>query len=183
MIGGPVWGIRYIRDEDQLTRQRIRPGTVRRVIPYAARHRKAIVSLLVITAVDAVITAVNPLLLALMIDDGILRHRVGVVVELSLAVAGLALVDAFATFFRSWYSAKIGEGLVFELRTSVFRHVQRQPLAFFTRTQTGSLVSRLNNDVNEAQRAITMTLATWVSTLLTLVLVLGAMFYLSWQIT
>jgi ATP-binding cassette, subfamily B, bacterial len=183
MIGGPVWGIRYIRDQDQLTRQQIRPGTVRRIIPYAARHRRAIVSLLVITAVDAVVTAVNPLLLALIIDDGILRHRIDVVVELSLAVAGLALIDALATFFRSWYSAKIGQGLVFELRTSVFSHVQRQPLAFFTRTQTGSLVSRLNNDVNEAQRAVTMTLATWVSTLLTLVLVLGAMFYLSWQIT
>jgi ATP-binding cassette subfamily B protein len=183
MIGGPAWGIRYIRDDDQLTRQQIKPGTVRRIIPYTARHRKAIVSLLVITAVDAVITAVNPLMLAVIIDDGILRHRADVVVGLSLAVAGLALVDAFATFFRSWYSARIGEGLVFELRTSVFRHVQRQPLAFFTRTQTGSLVSRLNNDVNEAQRAVTMTLATWVSTLLTLVLVLGAMFYLSWQIT
>jgi len=158
MIGGPVWGIRYIRDQDQLTRQQIRPGTVRRIIPYAARHRRAIVSLLVITAVDAVVTAVNPLLLALIIDDGILRHRIDVVVELSLAVAGLALIDALATFFRSWYSAKIGQGLVFELRTSVFSHVQRQPLAFFTRTQTGSLVSRLNNDVNEAQRAVTMTL-------------------------
>ncbi|HTW03508.1 MAG TPA: ABC transporter ATP-binding protein [Streptosporangiaceae bacterium] len=183
MIGGPTWGIRYIRDDDQLTRQQIKPGTVRRIIPYAARHRKAIVFLLVITAVDAVVTAVNPLILALIIDDGILRHRAGVVVQLSLAVAGLALVDTLATFFRSWYSAKIGQGLVYELRTSVFRHVQRQPLAFFTRTQTGSLVSRLHNDVNEAQRAVTMTLATWVSTLLTLVLVLSAMFYLSWQIS
>jgi ATP-binding cassette subfamily B protein len=139
--------------------------------------------LLFITALDSVITVVNPLILGFIIDNGVLHRRLDVVVGLSLAIAGLALVDALATYIKSWYSARIGEGLVYELRTSVFRHVQRQPLAFFTRTQTGALVSRLNSDVNETQRAVNLLLYRSVSTLLTLVLVLTAMFYLSWQIS
>jgi ATP-binding cassette subfamily B protein len=105
------------------------------------------------------------------------------VVTLSLAIAGLALLDALTNYVREWFAARIGEGLVCELRTSVFRHVQRQPLAFFTRTQTGSLVSRLNSDVNATQRAVGLLLYRSVSTLLTLILVLSAMFYLSWQIS
>jgi ATP-binding cassette, subfamily B, bacterial len=183
MISGPVIGMRYIRDDDQVTRQQIKPGTVRRVLPYFTRHRWAIAFLLFITAVDSAITVVNPVLLGFIVDDGILRRRVDVVVALSLAIAGLALLDALATYIKSWYSTRIGEGLVFELRTSVFRHMQRQPLAFFTRTQTGALVSRLNNDVNEAQRAVGLLLYRSVSTLMTLGLVLAAMFYLSWQIS
>jgi ATP-binding cassette, subfamily B, bacterial len=183
MISGPAIGMKYIRDDDQVTRQQIKPGTVRRVLPYFTRHRWAMVFLLFITAVDSAITVVNPVLLGFIVDDGILRHRLDVVVALSLAIAGLALLDALATYIKSWYSTRIGEGLVFELRTSVFRHVQRQPLAFFTRTQTGALVSRLNNDVNEAQRAVGLLLYRSVSTLMTLGLVLAAMFYLSWQIS
>jgi ATP-binding cassette, subfamily B, bacterial len=183
MISGPAFGMKYIRDDDLITRQQIRPGTVRRVLPYFTRHRWAILFLLSITAVDSAITVVNPVLLGFIVDDGILRHRVDVVVALSLAVAGLAVLDALATYVKSWYSTRIGEGLVYELRTSVFRHVQRQPLAFFTRTQTGALVSRLNNDVNEAQRAVGLLLYRSVSTLMTLALVLAAMFYLSWQIS
>jgi ATP-binding cassette, subfamily B, bacterial len=183
MISGPAIGMKYIRDDDQVTRQQIKPGTVRRVLPYLTRHRWAIVLLLFITAVDSAITVVNPVLLGYIVDDGILRHRMDVVVALSLAIAGLALLDALATYIKSWYSTRIGEGLVFELRTSVFRHVQQQPLAFFTRTQTGALVSRLNNDVNEAQRAVGLLLYRSVSTLMTLGLVLAAMFYLSWQIS
>jgi ATP-binding cassette subfamily B protein len=183
MISGPAFGMRYIRDDDQVTRQQIKPGTVRRVLPYFTRHRWAIVFLLFITALDSAITVVNPVLLGFIVDDGILRRRVDVVVALSLAIAGLALLDALAAYVKSWYSTRIGEGLVFELRTSVFRHVQRQPLAFFTRTQTGALVSRLNNDVNEAQRAVGLLLYRSVSTLVTLGLVLAAMFYLSWQIS
>jgi ATP-binding cassette subfamily B protein len=139
--------------------------------------------LVFITALDSLIAVVNPLILGVIVDNGILRRRLDVVVGLSLAVAGLALMDALATYIKSWYSARIGEGLVCELRTSVFRHVQRQPLAFFTRTQTGALVSRLNSDVNETQQAVGLLLYRSVSTLLTLILVLTAMFYLSWQIS
>jgi ATP-binding cassette, subfamily B, bacterial len=181
MLGGP--GPLRIRFGDSVTRQQVRPGTVRRILPYIKRYRWKVVLLLIITALDAVITVVNPLILGLIIDDGILRHRLGVVVGLSLTIAGLALLDALAVYIQTWYSARIGEGLIYELRTSVFRHVQQQPLAFFTRAQTGSLVSRLNNDVNGAQQAVTSLLSQAVSTILTLILVLAAMFYLSWQIS
>ena len=177
MIPGPVMGMRYIRDED-VTRQQIRPGTARRILPYARRYRWALALLLLITAVDSAIVAISPLLLRTIIDDGIMHHRAGLVVALSLTVAGLALVDAGVTYVKSCYSIWIGESLVLELRTSVFRHLQRQPLAFFTRTQTGSLVSRLNNDIGETQRAVGLLLHRSVSTLLSLVLVLTAMFYL-----
>ena len=118
----------------------------------------------------------NPVILGYIVDDGILRRRVDVVVGLSLAIAGLALVDALATYVKSWYSARIGEGLVCELRTSVSAHVQRQPLAFFTRTQTGSLVSRLNSDISGARQAVGLLPYRSVSTLMTLALVLAAMF-------
>jgi ATP-binding cassette subfamily B protein len=175
--------MRYIRDDDQVDRQRIKPGTVRRILPYAAPYRWEIAVLLFITVLDAVITAANPLLLGLVIDHGILRRRLDVVVGLSLAIAGLALGEALLMYVQGRLSARIGEGLVYELRTSLFRHVQRQPIAFFTRTQTGSLVSRLNNDVDEARRGVVLSLSLWLRTLLTLVLVLVAMFYLSWQIS
>ena len=139
--------------------------------------------LLGITAVDSAILVVSPLILRLIIDDGILRHRESVVVTLALTVAGLALVDAGAEYVRSLYSVWIGESLVLELRTSVFRHVQRQPLAFFTRTQTGALVSRMNDDINETQQAVGVLTSESVSMLLNLVLVLAAMFWLSWQLS
>ena len=137
MISDP--GFRFWHPEDGVTRQRVRPGTVRRVWPYLRQYREAMVLLLLgITAVDSAILVVSPLILRLIIDDGILRHRESVVVALALTVAGLALVDAGARYAKSWYSQWIGESLVLELRTSVFRHVQRQSLAFFTRTQTAS---------------------------------------------
>ena len=125
-----------------MTRQQVRPGTVRRVWPYLRRYRGPMVLLVFITAVGSAIVVVSPLILRLIIDDGILRHRESVVVTLALTVAGLGLVDAGAEYVKSWYSAWIAESLVLELRASVFRHVLRQPLAFFTRTQTGALVSR-----------------------------------------
>ncbi|MFI1970723.1 ABC transporter ATP-binding protein [Streptomyces cinnamoneus] len=135
------------------------------------------------TVLDAVITAASPLALKAVIDEGIVPEELGVVVWLSLGVAGLALVDAVAVYAQTWFSARISQGLVYDLRTTVFRHVQRQPLAFFTRAQTGSLVSRLNTDVIGAQEAVSSLLSQTVSTVLTVTLVIAAMFYLSWQIS
>ena len=105
------------------------------------------------------------------------------VIAVAAVVAGLALVSALLSFAQRWYSARIGEGLIYDLRTQVFSHVQRQPIAFFTRAQTGSLVSRLNSDVIGAQQAITSTLSSIVSNALTLILVLIAMLSLSWLVT
>jgi ATP-binding cassette, subfamily B, bacterial len=180
MGGGPGWGLRLTREE--ITRQQVRPGTIRRIIPYALRYRWTLVVLLISTAVDSAVTVATPLLLGLIIDDAILPHRLSVLIKLTSAAAGLAVLDALAQYIEVWCSARVGQGLVFTLRTQVFKHVQQQPLAFFTRSQTGSLVSRLNTDVMGAQQAVTSLLTQVVSMALTLILALIAMFFLSWQI-
>ncbi|MGW4651156.1 ABC transporter ATP-binding protein [Kitasatospora sp. NPDC004289] len=170
-------------NDDSITRQKVKPGTTRRILPYITRYRWPLTLLLVATLADAAIAAANPLILKMIIDDGILPGHTATVVRLCLAVAALALVDALAVYLQTWCSGRVGEGLVYDLRTTVFAHVQRQPLAFFTRAQTGSLVSRLNSDVIGARQAVTTLLTQSISALLTLVLVLGTMFVLSWQIT
>ncbi|MEW2615872.1 ABC transporter ATP-binding protein [Streptomyces sp. NPDC047880] len=175
--------IRLRPGDESIQRQQVRPGTVRRILPYARPYRWQVALLLTVTAVDACIAAASPLILKYIIDHGILPGHLHVVVWLSLALAGLALVSAGVVYVQSRCSGRVGEGVVYELRTQVFAHVQQQPLAFFTRTQTGKLISRLNTDVAGARQAVTTLLTQAVSTVLTLVLVLGAMFYLSWQIT
>lgn len=183
MTMGTRGAIRSLRLDDSITRQKVRPGTVRRILPYAKQHRWALALLLFVTALDSGITVVNPLLLGVIIDRGIVPHRIGVLVVLSLTIVALGLLDALAIYLQAWASAKVGQGLVLNLRTQVFKHVQQQPLAFFTRSQTGSLVSRLNTDVVGAQQAVTTLLSQTLSTVLTLALTLSALFTLSWQIT
>jgi ATP-binding cassette subfamily B protein len=172
----------YSRDRS-VTHQRLKPGTVRRIAGYARPYRADLVLFLIATSVDAVLIIAVPLLLRALIDDGIERRDTEVVLTIAALVAGIALFDAILSVAQRWYSARIGEGLIYDLRTEVFRHVQRQPIAFFTRAQTGSLVSRLNSDVIGAQQALTSTLSGVVANFLSLVLVLAAMFYLSWVVT
>jgi ATP-binding cassette, subfamily B, bacterial len=172
----------YYRDPS-VTKQRIKPGTVRRIMSYARPYRWDLALFLGMNALAAVATVAVPLLLKTLIDQGILAGNEGVVIGVAAIVAGLALVSALLALAQRWYSARIGEGLIYDLRTEVFSHVQRQPIAFFTRAQTGSLVSRLNSDVIGAQQAITSTLSSIVSNALTLVLVLIAMFSLSWLVS
>jgi ATP-binding cassette subfamily B protein len=172
----------YYRDSE-VTRQRLKPGTVRRIITYARPYRRELALFLGMNALAAVFTVAVPLLMKTIIDQGILARNTGVVIAVASVVAGLALASAVLSFATRWYSAKIGEGLIYDLRTEVFSHVQRQPIAFFTRAQTGSLVSRLNSDVIGAQQALTSTLAAVVSNALTLILVLIAMLSLSWLVT
>jgi ATP-binding cassette, subfamily B, bacterial len=172
----------FSRDRS-VTQQRLKPGTVRRIFSYARPYRRDLILFLIIVSLDAVVTVAVPLLLRSLIDDGILPRKIGVVIAIGAVVAGLALFDALLSIGQRWYSARIGEGLIYDLRTEVFEHVQRQPIAFFTRTQTGSLVSRLNSDVIGAQQALTSTLSSVVANVLALILVLVAMLLLSWQIT
>jgi ATP-binding cassette, subfamily B, bacterial len=172
----------FSRDRS-VTQQRLKPGTVRRIASYARPYRRELVWFLIIVALDAGITVAVPLLLRALIDDGILPRDIGAVLAIGGAVAGLALFDAILSIGQRWYSARIGEGLIYDLRTEVFSHVQRQPVAFFTRAQTGSLVSRLNSDVIGAQQAVTSTLSSVVANVLSLVLVLIVMLSLSWQVT
>jgi ATP-binding cassette subfamily B protein len=172
-----------LRFDESITKQKVRPGTVRRILPYARHYRWQLGLLLFATAIDAGITVANPLVLAQVIDRGILPRRVGILIFLSLLIVGLALLGVAVSYLETWSSANIGQGLVLKLRSEVFSHVQQQPLAFFTRSQTGSLVSRLNTDVIGAQQAITSLLSQTLSMVLTLGLVLAAMFTLSWQIS
>ncbi|HEY2575746.1 MAG TPA: ABC transporter ATP-binding protein [Streptosporangiaceae bacterium] len=172
----------FTRDSN-ITKQKIKPGTVRRIGTYARPYRWQLAAFLFVTVLDAVITVSYPLLLRVIIDNGILPRDTTVVAAVAGAVAGIALFDALLGFASRWFSSRIGEGLIYDLRTEVFGHVQRQPIAFFTRTQTGSLVSRLNSDVIGAQQALTSVLSSVLSSLIQLVLVLIAMFYLSWQVT
>lgn len=183
MMGGPRMGPMSLLTDKSITKQKIKPGTVRRILPYALRYRWSLTLVMLTTVVGAALTAASPLLLKMIIDDGIVPNKEGTVVGLALLVAALALVEVLAAFTQTWFSGRVGQGIVYDLRCQVFEHVQRQPLAFFTRTQTGALVSRLNTDVVGAQRAITTLLSQTVSTLLTLVLVLATMIFLSWQIT
>ena len=175
--------MRSFRQDPSVTHQKLKPGTVRRIIGYARPYKLYLSLFLAATVLDALITVVNPLLLRVIIDKGILGHREAIVVGVAAAVAGVAVFDASLGFVTRWHSARIGEGLIYDLRTEVFSHVQQQPIAFFTRAQTGSLVSRLNSDVIGAQQAITSTMSSVVSNILTVGAILVTMFYLSWQIS
>jgi len=172
----------FTRDRS-VTQQRIKPGTVRRIISYARPYRLHLAVYLAMTVVSAVIGVAVPLLLKNIVDDGILPKNTAVVFQIAGVVAGLALAGAGISVATRWFSARIGEGLIYDLRTEVFRHVQRQPIAFFTRAQTGSLVSRLNSDVIGAQQALTSTLSSVVSNVVGLALVFAAMIWLSWLVT
>jgi ATP-binding cassette subfamily B protein len=172
----------FSRDRS-ITSQRLKPGSVRRIASYARPYRGSLALFLFVVVLDAVVMVAVPLLLKVIIDDGILKKDTALVVGIAGLAAGLALLDAMLTLAQRWFSARIGEGLIYDLRTQVFRHVQQQPIAFFTRAQTGSLVSRLNSDVIGAQQALTSTLSSVVSNAVSLVLVLITMFLLSWQVT
>jgi ATP-binding cassette, subfamily B, bacterial len=176
-----MWG--SMRRDPSVTQQKLKPGTVRRIIGYARPYKLPLIFFLIATVLDSLITVVNPVLLGRIIDKGILPRDEAIVLLLAGAVAAVALFDAFLGFVIRWFSARIGEGLIYDLRTQVFSHVQQQPIAFFTRAQTGSLVSRLNSDVIGAQQAITSTMSSVVSNILTTASILVAMFYFSWQIS
>jgi ATP-binding cassette subfamily B protein len=175
--------MRGFRMDPSITKQKLKPGTVRRIAAYARPYRVHLAVFLLATCVDATITVINPLLLREIIDHGILARDNRLVILLAVAVAVVAVFDAFLGFVIRWFSARIGEGLIYDLRTQVFDHVQRQPIAFFTRAQTGSLVSRLDGDVVGAQQAITSTLSGVLSNLLSLVVILITLFYLSWLVS
>jgi ATP-binding cassette subfamily B protein len=180
---GPWTALRSYTRDGSVTKRRLAPGTARRILGFARPYRRWLAAFLGLTVVSSMIVVATPLLFKVIIDDGVAHGRRDVVVLVALGVAGLAVLDAALTLATRWFSARIGEGLIYDLRTRVFRHVQRMPVAFFTRTQTGSLVSRLNTDVVGAQRAFTTTLSSVVSNVVSLVLVLTAMLILSWQIT
>jgi ATP-binding cassette, subfamily B, bacterial len=177
--------LRSMRREQEIKNYTLTKGTARRVYAFARPFRRDILVFLVTIVVDAAIGVATPVLAGRIVNTitkgGPAAARD--VITVALLIAGLAVIDAFLSLAQRWYSAKIGEGSIFELRTKVYDHVQRMPLQFFTRTQTGALVSRLNNDVVGAQQAFTSTLSGVVSNIIQLVLTAAVMFTLSWQIT
>jgi len=184
MQPNPAWSMmRSYRRDPSVADRPLAPGTRRRILTYAGPYRRQIAVFLTLVVVDAAFVVLIPLLLGRLVDDGVIPGDRRVVVTLALAAAGIAVAEALIGLAQRYYSARIGEGLIYDLRTEVFSHVLRQPVAFFTRTQTGALVSRLNSDVVGAQQAFTSTLSGVVSNFVSLVLVMGAMLYLSWQIT
>jgi ATP-binding cassette subfamily B protein len=184
MNPGEGWAtMRSFQRDRSVTKMKLRSGTLRRIAAFARPHRKKIAVFLALVVVDAALGAVTPLLLKTIIDEGVVPGRTGVVQALAGVVAAVAVFDALLSLAQRWYSARIGEGFIYDMRSRVFDHVQRQPLAFFTRTQTGALISRLNSDVLGAQSAFTNTLASVLSNVLSVSFVLAAMIFLSWQVT
>ena len=179
-----MWmSFRSLTADSSVKDQRLKAGTVKRIASYAAPYRTALIFFLLTVVVDAILVITSPLLLKQLIDEGVIPGNPGLVTKLALLVGFIAIADALFSMIGRWFSARIGENLIFDLRTQVFSHVQRQSIAFFTRTQTGALISRINSDVIGAQQAFTTTLAGLVSNILTLILVVGALLTLSWKIT
>ena len=172
-----------MRQDRSVLAHRVKKGTARRMLTFAVPYRKILAVFIPVVIFDAAVGAVTPLIFRAIINNGILKHNADLVIWLSILVAALALVDAGLVLTERRISAYIGESLIYDMRSKVFRHIQRMPLAFFTRTQTGALVSRLNNDVIGAQQAFTDLLSNVVGNFVTVVIVLGAMFFLSWKIT
>ncbi|WP_026377849.1 ABC transporter transmembrane domain-containing protein [Aestuariimicrobium kwangyangense] len=181
---GPNGGMimRQFSKGDAIKGAELRPGTWRRVLGYATPYRGLLTVFLIGVVIDATLGVVPPLLLQRLVDHGVLAGNSRLVVQLAVVVAAIALVDAVLGTFTTWCSATIGEGLIRDLRIQVFDHVSAMPLAFFSRTQTGQLVSRLQSDVIGAQQAFTSTLSRVISNVLSVVLVLLAMLTLDWRL-
>ena len=175
--------LRTLSSDQSVKNAKLKPGTLKRIFAYAIPYKSVFALFLICLIAEAVLTVATPLLLRELIDNGVIPKDRSVVTTMAVAVALLAIASALVNIVVRWISAKIGEGLIYDLRSQVFRHVQEQSIAFFTRTQTGALISRINSDVIGAQRAFTSTFSGIISNVLTLVLVVGTMLALSWQIT
>lgn len=171
------------RRGEELRRRAMNRATLRRMMGYIRPYRALLAGFLAAVVVDSVVTAVPPLILRKIIDDAIPEKSKSLIALLAGVAISLAFADAILSLIQRWFSARLGEGLIYDLRVALFDHVQRMPLAFFTRTQTGALQSRLNNDVIGAQQAVTTTLGTVVQNVIQLAVTLTIMFTLSWQIT
>ena len=174
---------RSLTQDQSVKNQKLKPGTVKRIARYALPYKKSLILFLITVVIDALLVVSTPLLLRKLVDEGVVPGNSSLVTRLALLVGVIALGDAVVSMIGRWFSARIGEGLIYDLRTQVFQHIQKQSIAFFTRTQTGALISRINSDVIGAQQAFTTTLSGVISNVLSLTLVVGTMLFLSWQIT
>ena len=180
---GTRLGMRSMQRDRKLLEHQLKKGTLPRIMTFAKHYKGVLSFFLVAVVLDAVVSSVAPLLLRAIIDKGIYGHREGLIIGLSVLTAVLAIADAGLSMVERRISAVIGEGLIYDLRAAVFEHIQKMPIAFFSRTQTGALISRLNNDVIGAQQAFTDLLSNVVGNVILVIIVLATMFILSWQIT
>ena len=169
--------------DPSVAEQKLKAGTVKRIFGFAQPYRLYLSIFLFTVVIDAFLIVATPLLLRKLIDDGVIPKNGALITQLAIFVGLLAVADALMSIIGRWFSARIGEGLIYDLRSQVFAHVQKQSIAFFTRTQTGSLISRINSDVIGAQQAFTSSLSGVLSNVVSLVLVTATMLFLSWQIT
>ena len=183
MSGVNPWAVYQSLTRDPAQVKKVERGVLRRILTYARPYKALVAAFLVTLVVASLLTVAQPLLFRQIVDNGISQGNATLVTVLALCIAGLAILDALVGVVSRWYSARIGEGLIFDLRTQVYGHVQEQSIAFFTRAQTGALVSRLNSDVIGAQQAFTSTLSGVVGNVITVTIVLITMFLLSWQVT
>jgi ATP-binding cassette subfamily B protein len=174
---------RSLTADQSVKNQKLKPGTLKRIASFAVPYKVLLAFFLITVVIDAFLIVATPLLLRRLIDEGVIPKNTELVTNLAIAVGVIAVADALFSMAGRWFSSRIGEGLIYDLRKQIFEHVQRQSIAFFTRTQTGALISRLNSDVIGAQQAFTSTLSGVISNLLGLILVAITMFTLSWQIT
>lgn len=174
---------RSLTADQSVKTQKLKPGTLKRIVSFAVPYKVSLTFFLITVVIDAFLIVATPLLLRRLIDEGIIPKNTDLVTKLAFAVGIIAVADALFSMAGRWFSSRIGEGLIYDLRKQVFEHVQKQSIAFFTRTQTGALISRLNSDVIGAQQAFTSTLSGVISNLLSLILVALTMLTLSWQIT
>jgi ATP-binding cassette subfamily B protein len=174
---------RSMTADPSVKQQKLKAGTVKRIFTFAKPYRLSIWIFLFTVVIDAALIVATPLLLRELIDKGVIPKDAALVTRLSILVGLIAIADAAMSMLGRYFSSRIGEGLIYDLRSLVFGHVQRQSIAFFTRTQTGALISRINSDVMGAQQAFTATLSGLVSNVVSLVLVGVTMMILSWQIT
>ncbi len=176
-------GMRSLRRDRSVLEHRISRGTLRRVLVFAKPYRRILTIFLTAVVLEAVVASVSPLVLRAIFDIGIAKRREGVIIGLAVLAAVLAILDAILSLADRRISATVGEGLIYDLRARVYGHIQRMPIAFFSRTQTGALISRLNNDVIGAQQAFTDLFSNVVGNVVLVTLILVTMFFLSWQIT
>lgn len=182
-MGGMISAWRTMGQDPSVVKQKVKPGTTRRTLAFARPYSGLLAVFLLVVIVDASITIINPLLFREIINNGILKGNAPLIIRLAILAGCLGLFDGGLGLAQTFLSSKIGAGIVLSLRNRLFEHIQRMPLAFFTRTQTGALVTRLNTDVQGARTAFTDILSNVIGNLITVLLILGAMFVLSWRIT
>ena len=170
-------------DKSAIAGTKVNRSSMRRVVVFARPYSSSIIGFLISILVAAAIALIPPLLFRTIVDTAIPAGDKRRIVVLTIILVVVAMGDAILSIVQRWYSSRIGEGLIYDLRVALFDKVQNMPIAFFTRTQTGALISRLNNDVVGAQTAVTGTLGSVVSNVVVLVTTLGAMLALEWRLT